>query len=92
MSLWHDIKDAVITTVVCTVIFGIILLVAAHLEKEHATTPVEEMNKVQSLTASNDSIKLVINELDSVKNAKVIEVKTLSADSTVKLFYKLVRE
>ena len=28
---------------------------------------------------------------DSIKNAKVIEVKTLDNDSTVKLFYQLIK-
>ena len=40
----------------------------------------------------NDSLKIEVNNLDSIKNAKVIEVKTLDNDSTVKLFYKLIRE
>ena len=39
----------------------------------------------------NDSLKIEINNLDSIKNAKVIEVKTLDNDSTIKLFYKLIK-
>lgn len=39
----------------------------------------------------NDSLRIEINNLDSIKNAKVIEVKTLDNDSTVKLFYKLIK-
>lgn len=37
-----------------------------------------------------DSIKLEINHLDSIKDAKIIEVETLDNDSTVKLFYQLI--
>lgn len=48
--------------------------------------------KLDSLVKVNDSIKFVVERLDSVKNAKVIEVSTLDNDSTVKLFYKLVKE
>ena len=48
--------------------------------------------KIDSLTKVNDSIKLKVEHLDSVKNAKVIEVSTLDNDSTIKLFYKLVSE
>ena len=43
------------------------------------------------LQKCNDSLKIEINNLDSIKNAKVIEVKTLDNDSTIKLFYKLIK-
>ena len=43
------------------------------------------------LQKQNDSIKLEVKQLDSIKNAKVIEVKTLDNDSTIKLFYKLIK-
>lgn len=39
----------------------------------------------------NDSLRIEIDNLDSIKNAKVIEVKTLDNDSTVKLFYQLIK-
>lgn len=39
----------------------------------------------------NDSLRIEVNNLDSIKNAKVIEVKTLDNDSTVKLFYQLIK-
>lgn len=44
------------------------------------------------LQKHNDSLRIKVNNLDSIKNAKVIEVKTLDNDSTVKLFYRLIRE
>lgn len=43
-----------------------------------------------SIIKVNDSIKIKIEHLDSIKNAKVIEVQTLDNDSTLKLFYELV--
>lgn len=43
------------------------------------------------LQKHNDSLKIEVNNLDSIKNAKVIEVKTLDNDSTIKLFYKLIK-
>ena len=70
----------------------VIVLIATCVAYNDTPSPVEEMNKVKSLTASNDSIKIIINELDSVKYAKIIEVQTLGTDSTVKLFYELVEE
>ena len=57
-----------------------------------ATTPVENINVIDSLTTINDSIKIKVEKLDSIKDAKVIEVSTLDNDSTLKLFYKLVSE
>ena len=43
------------------------------------------------LQKHNDSLKFKVNNLDSIKNAKVIEVQTLDNDSTVKLFYQLIK-
>ena len=40
----------------------------------------------------NKEYKNKLNKLDSIKDAEIIEVKTLDNDSTVKLFYKLIRE
>lgn len=56
----------------------------------NTTRPVEEIVKADSLIKVNDSIKIVVTDLDSIKNAKVIEVKTLDNDSTLKLFYELI--
>ena len=52
----------------------------------------EDMTKIDSLIKVNDSIKIKIEKLDSIKDAKIIEVSTLDNDSTLKLFYKLVKE
>ena len=43
------------------------------------------------LQKHNDSLKFKVNNLDSIKNAKVIEVQKLDNDSTVKLFYELIK-
>lgn len=40
----------------------------------------------------NDSLKFKVNNLDSIKDAEIIEVKSLDNDSTVKFFYRLIRE
>ena len=45
-----------------------------------------------SIIKVNDSIKIKVDHLDSIKNAKIIEVQTLDNDSTLKLFYELVSE
>ena len=52
----------------------------------------ENVTVADSIIKVNDSIKIKVEHLDSIKNAKVIEVQTLDNDSTLKLFYKLVSE
>ena len=54
--------------------------------------PVENTAKIDSLITVNDSIKIKVEKLDSIKDAKIIEVSTLDNDSTLKLFYELVSE
>ena len=55
------------------------------------TNQVKENNKVDSITKVNKTLIIEINNLDSIKNAEIIKVKELDNDSTVKLFYKLIR-
>lgn len=50
-----------------------------------------EDTKINVIEAKRDSIKLEVKQLDSIKDAKIIEVKGLDNDSTVKLFYKLIK-
>ena len=52
----------------------------------------ENVIVTDSIIKVNDSIKIKVDHLDSIKNAKVIEVQTLDNDSTLKLFYELVSE
>ena len=52
----------------------------------------ENVTISDSIIRVNDSIKIKVEHLDSIKNAKVIEVQTLDNDNTLKLFYKLVSE
>lgn len=49
------------------------------------------IEKDVELQKHNDSLKIEVDNLDSIKNAKVIEVKALDNDSTVKLFYQLIK-
>lgn len=50
----------------------------------------KEQTAVDSLTHVNDSIKTSIKYIDSVKNEKINEVKSLDNDSTVGFFYKSI--
>ena len=52
---------------------------------------VKENNKVDSITKVNKTLIIEVNNLDSIKNAEIIKIKELGNDSTIKLFYKLIR-
>ena len=47
---------------------------------------------IDSINTVNKEYKNKLNKLDSIKDAEIIEVKALDNDSTVKLFYRLIRE
>ena len=53
------------------------------------SSPVE-MISIDSLNNTNKDIYNKIKQLDSIKNEKVIEVKSLDNDSTLRLFYQLI--
>ena len=53
------------------------------------TSPVESI-KIDSITKDNNKLIREVKHLDSIKNAKSIEVKSLDNDSTLRLFYQLI--
>ena len=70
-------------------VFGIsAIAIISLIDNKKTYTVVEQNVEIQK---HNDSLKIEVDNLDSIKNAKVIEVKTLDNDSTVKLFYKLIK-
>lgn len=72
-------------------IFPILIgLVIDHYSNNNSNQ-VKENNKIDSITKVNKTLIIEVNNLDSIKNAEIIEVKSLDNDSTVKLFYKLIR-
>lgn len=70
-------------------VFGIVIIAIMSLIDNKKTYTVVEQNV--EIQKHNDSLRIEIDNLDSIKNAKVIEVKTLDNDSTIKLFYKLIK-
>lgn len=66
------------------------LVVGRGTKKCDSSRPVEEIIKADSIIKVNDSIKIKVEQLDSIKNAKIIEVQMLDNDSTLKLFYELI--
>lgn len=81
------------------VVFSLVILLIACIasiiiykqqtENKNVNTTIEY---VDSIKKENDKLIIEVNNLDSLKNAKIIEVTSLDNDSTVKLFYKLIRE
>lgn len=53
------------------------------------TSPVESI-QIDSITKENNTLIIEVEHLDSIKDAKVIEVKSLDNDSTLRLFYQLI--
>ena len=78
--------------VVCVIIGFVAGVIAHHKYECNTSTPIEKNVSIDSLTTVNDSIKLKVEHLDSIKNAKIIKIQTLDNDSTLKLFYELVSE
>lgn len=82
----------IIKYIILFVIFGVILyrfiIFQSNNYKDNNNSIIEPNVELQK---HNDSLKIKVDNLDSIKNAKVIEVKALDNDSTVKLFYKLIK-
>lgn len=53
------------------------------------STPVESI-QIDSITKENTKLIIEIEYLDSIKDEKIIEVKSLDNDSTLRLFYQLI--
>ena len=86
------IDNFLIIVIVCAISFVLGIWAGISYEQHRASTPIERNNVIDSLIAVNDTIKIKVEKLDSIKNAKVIEVSTLDNDSTLKLFQELVSE
>lgn len=72
-------------------IFAIIICIPISIYNYYHKKNNNIINTNVELQKHNDSLKIEVDNLDSIKNAKVIEVKTLDNDSTVKLFYQLIK-
>ena len=73
-------------------IYGFAQFINRNNKKEQITSPVEEVVRVDSIIRENNNTKIIIEHLNNDKNEEVIKVCNLSNDSTLDLFYKLVKE
>ena len=83
--------DWVVEMIIAFIIGYIVGIITLNSYTKQNTT-VENNTKIDSLITVNDSIKIKVEKLDSIKDAKIIEVSTLNNDSTLKLFYELMSE
>ena len=94
---WNIIKTNIANLIVnlfllMFIFCGICGIVAkCNKSKEHISSPVEDV-AIDSIKYENNKITIEINDLDSIKNEKIVEIKTLSNDSVLELFYELIRK
>lgn len=84
------INKLIITGLIVT-LFIILAIVLNYLlfESIQTTSPVGSSN-IDSIVKDNDKLIIEVKHLDSIKNAKSIEIKSLDNDSTLRLFYQLI--
>ena len=82
-----EIFIGVILFFVIGIVFAIIMTFIDNYYKK-SNNIIEDNIELQK---HNDSLKIEVDNLDSIKNAKVIEVQNLDDDSTIKLFYQLIK-
>ena len=86
----HCIVGLISAIIICFIICIITIII---ITKTYYNSKIDNNIVISDieLQKHNDSLKIKVDNLDSIKNAKVIEVKTLDNDSTIKLFYKLIK-
>lgn len=82
----------IVILVVLAELIIVIISVYKHYKENENIVVDSTIEYVDSIKKENDKLVLEVNNLDSIKNAEIIEVKSLDNDSTVKLFYKLICE
>lgn len=85
-STWRDLLIALFLLIATAMVVMVVI-------KDQTSTPVKENDtNVDSLLNTNDSLKVVITYIDSVKNEEIQQVLKLDNDSTLELFKQLVSE
>ena len=85
----NDFIKEIIKGALMFFVFGIVIIaIMSLIDNKKTYTVVEQDIELQK---HNDSLKFKVNNLDSIKNAKVLEVEVLDDDSTISLFYNLIK-
>ena len=97
---WNEFKKGfvdflaklfIVIFVLCLVFGGIKTCSNRFKKDEEVSTPVERY-EINSISKENNKLIIEVESLDSIKNEKVNEVKSLDNDSTLRLFYELIRK
>lgn len=84
-------RDLLVSCILLLIVMFIAMFVATHQDHKVIKNRPNTVN-VDSLLNTNDSIKVVITYIDSVKNEEIQQVLKLDNDSTLELFKQLVKE
>lgn len=84
------INDITVVEIVIMLLIILMIVVNYLPFKSTPTTSPVESSKIDSITKDNNKLIIEVEHLDSIKNAKSIEIKNLDNDSTLKLFYQLI--
>lgn len=88
----YFVGSCLIIAIFALAVYGFAKLINRNNKKEQTTSPVEEVVRVDSIIRENNNTKIIIEHLNNDKNEEVIKVRNLSNDSTLTLFYELVKE
>ena len=90
----NDINSIIkrITPLITALIFALLIGYCINTCVSYNERIYNNKHVIDSIKIVNKEYKNQLNKLDSIKNEEIIEVKTLDNDSTVKLFYRLIRE
>ena len=87
-----DIATNILIVVLTIILIFVLVEIISKTEKDNDIIIKNAEVNIDDNIKANDSIKLEIENINKIKDAEVIEVRSLDNDSTVKLFYKLVKE
>ena len=83
--------SVLIKAILILLIFGVATIVIMYIVNSYHIKTNNIIEQDIELQKHNDSLKFKVNNLDSIKNAKVLEVEVLDDDSTINLFYNLIK-
>lgn len=97
----NDTKIAIVAMIslflCCTLLFVLSKWFSHTEELKHLETEaIIEINKnnetIEVLDKTKDSLMLQVDNINTIKDAEIIKVKSLDNDSTLNLFYQLIRK
>ncbi len=84
------INKLIYTDIIVVLVIILAIILNYLLFKRIQTTSPVGSSKIDSIVKDNDKLIIEVKHLDSIKNAKSIEIKSLDNDSTLRLFYQLI--